>query len=90
MLERSIDVSATAIICVDIGNSGMRCVRLKSLAPSASMEVPWHGDLLRVDWPRTTVSEGNAIDDVAAQARIESELNSWLQRHSEVVKGGDG
>ncbi|MCC6508969.1 MAG: type III pantothenate kinase [Pirellulaceae bacterium] len=49
-------------ICVDIGNSGMRCVRLRptsldsaakpvSTPASTQDAVPWVGDILRVDWP---------------------------------------
>ncbi|MGN6135436.1 MAG: type III pantothenate kinase [Aureliella sp.] len=83
-------------ICVDIGNSGLRCVRLPNQPASAAVarpttglaksgsDVPWQGEVLRIDWPGAAVSSGapdpNAGGDDAAtaQATLGTALERWL------------
>ncbi len=82
-------------VCVDIGNSGMRCVLVPPtpnvqahVATNAPTTTPWIGQLLRVDWPA-------AQDDSPADAPLsthrgepvgksiahmmEQSLGQWLQ-----------
>lgn len=61
-----------ATVCVDIGNSGMRCVLVPS-APLASVSItPWQGELLRFDWPADSAED--AICSAMKQA-----IGSWLK-----------
>lgn len=78
-------------MCVDIGNSGMRCVlvpdslhdlngssasaSISTAAATAAKSVPWYGDLLRVDW----CAEPN---DQGTPALIERAVSQWLKPHS--------
>lgn len=41
-------------VCVDIGNSGMRCVLVPHTSipsPPLKTDTPWIGEVLRIDWP---------------------------------------
>lgn len=62
-------------VCVDIGNSGMRCVLVTR--ESIKRETPWTGELLRVDWP--TRSPDQSISGI-----IEHSLSRWLPDESKL------
>lgn len=82
-------------ICVDIGNSGMRCIRLRWPTDSAASvprnhstrvqatgtdDVPWEGEVLRVDWPSgTAATDVYGRDENAATALLVRTLTPWLQ-----------
>ncbi len=68
-------MSPRATVCVDIGNSGMRCVLVPE-SSRATADVPWQGELLRVDWPASSVDDR---DDLALQSLIENAMRQWLQ-----------
>lgn len=72
--------STVETICVDIGNSGMRCVRVSgSSALSPTAHVPWLGEVLRVDWSGKLARDGGAhIDEQAVIASMLAALRPWL------------
>ena len=63
-----------ATVCVDIGNSGMRCV-LVPPSPEAHAHTPWIGEILRVDWPAE--HDADAIMSLIKQA-----VTVWLKPHA--------
>ena len=71
-------MTQSGTVCVDIGNSGMRCV----LVPTASRggnEAPWSDSILRVDWP---VDHDPAI----VSSLIKRSLANWLPSPGVFVK----
>lgn len=73
-------------ICVDIGNSGLRCVRLRGGAsPDRNSQcmpavTPWNGDVLRIDWPPLGASRhrGSEVEASSAEVAILDALERWL------------
>ncbi len=61
--------TAQSTVCVDIGNSGMRCVLVNE--PSVSTETPWSGDLLRIDW-------ADVKDTGDLKGTLKQALADWL------------
>ena len=67
-------MTEVATVCVDIGNSGMRCV-LVPPSPIANARTPWLGEILRVDWPAEH-------DAVAIKSLIKQAVSVWLKPHA--------
>lgn len=72
-------------ICVDIGNSGLRCVRVPAGAARRSLlrpeALPWEGDVLRISWPigvSQPIVGDAAADSEHAQAYLMQALEPWL------------
>lgn len=61
-----------ATVCVDIGNSGMRCVLVPTTPGADASSTPWQGELLRFDWP------ADLVDD-ALHSAMQQAISSWLK-----------
>lgn len=86
---------AAETICVDIGNSGLRCVRLaseirsRSNSPKPSDALPWNGDVLRISWPiRNGQVDHGTGDSAQAQAYLLQSLTAWLRGDSTYSSNG--
>lgn len=65
---------AATTICVDIGNSGMRCARYSG---EDTLTHPfWLGEILRFDWPKEN-------DSQALDAALTGRLAEWLEASSQ-------
>lgn len=69
-------MNQTQVICVDIGNSGLRCARADDGAI---------GDILRIDWP-VEFSTGDSLDRYAGGPPFLMErLTAWLSSNTPAV-----
>ena len=72
-------------ICVDIGNSGLRCVRLTGSPAAGKMldaaaTTPWSGEVLRIDWPPAGDDGRLQADDAQlAVSTLSRAIEPWLQ-----------
>lgn len=67
-------MTEVSTVCVDIGNSGMRCVLVPS-SPHANTTTPWLGEILRIDWPAEH-------DADAIKSLIKHAVSAWLKPHA--------
>lgn len=70
-------------ICVDIGNSGLRCVWVPHAGALPTKLDPqmkaWSGDVLRIDWPlRLTRAGGDMVPSPLAKMHLSNLLDQWL------------
>ena len=88
-------MTASPTVCVDIGNSGLRCVlclpesALRSTQQTTD-SVPWSGEVLRIDWLRLraeTASSAASLPDVPTgdlpgqlTDHLFSQIYPWLTR----------
>ncbi|MGN6544845.1 MAG: type III pantothenate kinase [Aureliella sp.] len=87
--------TAVETICVDIGNSGLRCVRVPARRDSRQIGVsPWEGEVLRISWPigaSQSIVGDSAADAAHAQAYLMHALEAWLNTAAHAdAHTGDG
>ncbi len=64
-----------ATVCVDIGNSGMRCVLVPATPCATHTTTPWQGELLRFDWMADWTDE-------AIRPAMEQAIGRWLKPYA--------
>ncbi len=79
---------ASATLCVDIGNSGLRCIVVPIESPSSAEQPsrptfarPWIGEPLRIDWPPQDINGTLPCDDATQSQCVQhltTQLRGWL------------